>query len=156
MGYSDLSALSPHLEYGANGILGTNGNKSSKIPYNGTTQQKNTYYVISFLENTERGKNCCWKSSRHRGASEASVMCGLFSLWVLVTQMCTIHEHPPRCIQMKAYSQDFPSGPVVKTPGFHCRGCRFNSCSRNKDLACRTMQPPPKKVYFSPYMLNFN
>ena len=42
---------------------------------------------------------------------------------------------------MKVYSQDFPSGPVVKTPGFHCRGCRFNSWSRNKDLACRTMQP---------------
>ena len=27
--------------------------------------------------------------------------------------------------------RDFPGGPVVKTPCFQCRGCRFSPCSGN-------------------------
>ena len=29
-------------------------------------------------------------------------------------------------ILLKEYSRDFPSGPEVKTPHFHCSGHRFN------------------------------
>ena len=41
-------------------------------------------------------------------------------------------EHEFNVNQSKMYTLgDFPSGPVVKTPSFHCRGCRFDPWSGN-------------------------
>ena len=37
---------------------------------------------------------------------------------------------------MKMKAWDFPSGPVVKTPCFQCRGCGFNTWLGNKDPTC--------------------
>ena len=39
-------------------------------------------------------------------------------------------EVPRLRIKVGTY-QDFPGGPVVKTPHFHCRGCRFDPWSGN-------------------------
>ena len=39
-----------------------------------------------------------------------------------------------------------PSGPVVKTPYFHCRGPRFDPWLGNQDPACHVVQP--KKNFF--------
>ena len=36
----------------------------------------------------------------------------------------------------KLMPRDFPGDPVVKTPCFHCKRCRFNSWSGNYDPAC--------------------
>ena len=40
---------------------------------------------------------------------------------------------------------DFPSGPVVKTPHFHCRRHRFNPWLGNEDPTCCAMWPKKKK-----------
>ena len=37
--------------------------------------------------------------------------------------------------------RNFPSGPVVKTPGFHCKGHRFNAWFGNEDTTCHTTWP---------------
>ena len=42
------------------------------------------------------------------------------------------------CFYNLKHSRDFPGGPVVKTPHFHCRGSRFDPCSGNSDPACCT------------------
>ena len=39
---------------------------------------------------------------------------------------------------------DFPRGPVVKTPNFHCRGHGFNPWSVNQDPVCQAA----KKIFF--------
>ena len=36
-------------------------------------------------------------------------------------------------------SGDFPRGPVVKTPCFHCRGHMFKTWSGNEELTCRVV-----------------
>ena len=41
--------------------------------------------------------------------------------------------------------EDFPGGPVVKTPSSQCRGHRFDPWSGNKDLACCMVWPKKKK-----------
>ena len=38
-------------------------------------------------------------------------------------------------------SQDFPGGPEVRTPHFHCMGHEFDTWSGNKDHACLTAWP---------------
>ena len=40
---------------------------------------------------------------------------------------------------------DFPGGPVVRTPRFHCRGRRFDPWSGNWDPACHTLHSKKKK-----------
>ena len=40
---------------------------------------------------------------------------------------------------------DFPSSPVVKTPGFQCRGHKFNPCLGNENPTCCIVQPKRKK-----------
>ena len=42
-------------------------------------------------------------------------------------------------------TRDFPGGLVVKTLHFQCRGCRFDSWSRNKDPTCCVAWPKKKK-----------
>ena len=42
-------------------------------------------------------------------------------------------------------TRDFPGGLVVKTVHFQCRGCRFDSWSRNKDPTCCVAWPKKKK-----------
>ena len=37
----------------------------------------------------------------------------------------------PHLYPFKNKTGDFPGGPVVKTPHFHCRGCRFDPLSGN-------------------------
>lgn len=47
------------------------------------------------------------------------------------------------------FNWDFPGGPVVKTPCFHCRGCRFNPRPGNQDAACHKAWPKKKiKILF--------
>ena len=41
--------------------------------------------------------------------------------------------------------RDFPGGPGVKTPCFHCRGCRFDSWSREVLHAVRCSQKKEKR-----------
>ena len=41
--------------------------------------------------------------------------------------------------------EDFPCGPVVRTPCFQCRGCGFDPWSGNKDPTCRAAWPKKKK-----------
>ena len=40
---------------------------------------------------------------------------------------------------------DFPGSPVVKTPGFQCRGHKFNPCLGNENPTCCIVQPKRKK-----------
>ena len=40
---------------------------------------------------------------------------------------------------------EFPGGPVVRTPQFHCRGHGLDPWSGNSDPACRTGMPKNKK-----------
>lgn len=69
------------------------------------TQQKNTFCMIPFPENTETGGNiCCWKSRGHAETSGLSVTFGMFFLSVLVTMVYTIHGSPTSCTRMKVYS----------------------------------------------------
>ena len=44
---------------------------------------------------------------------------------------------------------DLPSGPVVKTPGFHCRGRGVSPWLANEELTC-CMPRPKKKDYLFP------
>ena len=46
------------------------------------------------------------------------------------------------------FNWDFPGGPVVKTPCFHCRGLRFNPWPGNQDVACHKVWPKKKKKFF--------
>ena len=41
--------------------------------------------------------------------------------------------------------RQLPGGPVVRTPGFHCRGCRFDIWSGNQDLASCVAKPKNRK-----------
>ena len=41
------------------------------------------------------------------------------------------HRHRGREIQARAHLGEFPGGPVIRTPHFHCRGHRFNPWSGN-------------------------
>ena len=43
-------------------------------------------------------------------------------------------------------TQDFPSGPVGKTPSFHCRGHGFNPWSGNYDPSSLNVRPKEKTV----------
>ena len=42
------------------------------------------------------------------------------------------------CIPMQSIDWDFPGGPVVKTPRFHCRGHRLDPWLGNWDPTCCT------------------
>ena len=56
--------------------------------------------------------------------------------------------------QLQTYpSEDFPGGPEVKTPHFHCRGHRFDPWSGNQDPAWGTAKKQNKQIY--PSMLSF-
>ena len=42
------------------------------------------------------------------------------------TQMCSLTNYCKMNTQIKTQNRDFPGGPVVKTPCFHCREHGFN------------------------------
>ena len=46
----------------------------------------------------------------------------------------------------KEKKRDFPGGPVVKIPCFHCRGHRFNPLMGNEDPTYHIVQPPKEKL----------
>ena len=48
-------------------------------------------------------------------------------------------------VSQKEKDRDFPGGPVVKTPCFHCRGNGLHPWSGNKDPTYRRAQPNRKK-----------
>ena len=45
----------------------------------------------------------------------------------------------------KCKDRDLPGSPVVKTPHFPCRGCRFDPYLGNEDPTCHTARPKIKK-----------
>ena len=45
--------------------------------------------------------------------------------------------------EKKRKTRDFPHGPVVKTPHFHCRGSGLDPWSESYSPTCLLMQPPP-------------
>ena len=58
--------------------------------------------------------------------------------------MGEIHHVPEH--KSKVRRRDFPGGPVVKTPRFHCRERRFNPWSGNQDPTCRAGCSQKKKT----------
>ena len=51
----------------------------------------------------------------------------------------------PSEVSQKEKDRDFPGGPVVKTPCFHCRGNGLDLWSGNKDPTHHRAQPNRKK-----------
>ena len=49
-------------------------------------------------------------------------------------------HHKGLGFNFKLAGGDFPGGPVVRMPCFHCRGHRFNSWSWNQDPACHSVK----------------
>ena len=51
--------------------------------------------------------------------------------FLLLYNLTLLHffTHEQVCFYNLKHSRDFPGGPVVKTPHFHCRGSRFDPCS---------------------------
>ena len=79
-------------------------------------------------------------------------MCGIDNLWYIgtlgITNVCT-------GAHLKCSSWEFPGGPVVRTPGFHCLGCRFSPWLGNWDLASCMAQPKRKKENACLIILNY-
>lgn len=47
--------------------------------------------------------------------------------------------------------RDFPGGPLVKTPHFHCRGCEFNLSSGKFHMLCRAAKKNQKVPFYVSY-----
>ena len=52
---------------------------------------------------------------------------------------------PCKEMLVKSVFGDFPGGPVVQTPCFHCRGHGFDSWSGKQDPACHAVWPKKRK-----------
>ena len=48
-------------------------------------------------------------------------------------------------LPVKDKVRDFPGGPVVEAPHFHCRGHRFNPWLGNQDHTCHSVWPKKRK-----------
>ena len=60
---------------------------------------------------------------------------------------------PTVLCEQYSFLQDFPGGPVVKTPHFHCRGHGFNPWQGSQDPACFVAKKKKKKKKTTSYRL---
>ena len=56
-----------------------------------------------------------------------------------------LRSHKPLSMAKKKINQDFPGGPVFKTPCFQHRGHGFNPWLEDKDPTCHRVQPKKKE-----------
>ena len=54
-------------------------------------------------------------------------------------------EKVPTALKMRPTNWEFPGGPVVGTPRFHCREPGFNPCLGNEDPGSCLARPKKKK-----------
>ena len=57
-----------------------------------------------------------------------------------------LRSHKPLSMAKKKINQDFPGGPVFKTPCFQHRGHGFNPWLEDKDPTCHRVQPKKKNL----------
>lgn len=66
--------------------------------------------------------------------------------WPTTTSYCLSRWKCPSQVKNKSKAREFPGGPVVRTPRFHCWGPGFNLQSGNQDPTSCPVQPKTTKT----------